>query len=201
MERGTCGGGRRFQHDLVEVMEILQHPAQLKEAVKQLYQKHVTGEVKACGLEEDVQAELDRQRHYLERTVETMKSKLQKDIQQHQQDTRRLMQVPSFPPPLPPPPISGPRGHLQLFPPYPLDLGGNSHNSIHLQAGLDPRLMPLASQTKVTPMSKSRHDSLAKRGLASSLAWAKAVAMSPCSPQSQGSSAYPNWSVPSARLQ
>lgn len=95
-ERGF-GGCRRFQHDLVEVMEVLQHPSQLKEAVKQLYQKHVTEEVKACGLEEDVQAELDRQRNYLERTVETMKSKLQKDIQQHQQDTRRIMQVPLFP--------------------------------------------------------------------------------------------------------
>eukprot|EP00884_Botryococcus_braunii_P010879 jgi/Botrbrau1/19793/Bobra.0124s0041.1 len=83
---------RRFEHDLSEVMEVVMQPAQLKEAVKQLYQKHVTGELKANGLDEDVQAEFDRQREYLERTVETMKRKLQKDIEQHKQDTRRILQ-------------------------------------------------------------------------------------------------------------
>jgi hypothetical protein len=51
---------RRFQHDLSEVMSMLQQPNQLKDAVKDLYLKHVTGEVKASGLEEDVQAEYDR---------------------------------------------------------------------------------------------------------------------------------------------
>jgi hypothetical protein len=47
----------------------LQDPKALKEAVKVLYQKHVTEAIKPAELDADILQEYGRQREYLEKTV------------------------------------------------------------------------------------------------------------------------------------
>eukprot|EP01012_Entosiphon_sulcatum_P014150 TRINITY_DN1923_c0_g1_i1.p1 TRINITY_DN1923_c0_g1~~TRINITY_DN1923_c0_g1_i1.p1 ORF type:complete len:1205 (+),score=349.53 TRINITY_DN1923_c0_g1_i1:90-3704(+) len=82
----------RIRNDLAELANIIQDPKALKEAVKKLYQKHVREKVSnAQEMEEDLQKEYNRQRDYLEKTVESLKRKLVKDADGHKQDTNRIM--------------------------------------------------------------------------------------------------------------
>ncbi|KAK9830297.1 hypothetical protein WJX72_010857 [[Myrmecia] bisecta] len=83
---------KRFQHDLQEAVVHLQEPAKLKEAMKTLFQKHVNGTVRSSNMEEDVQNEYNRQREYLEKTVDSLKKKLAKDTEQHRSENMRIMQ-------------------------------------------------------------------------------------------------------------
>lgn len=43
-------------------------------------------------VQEDIQREYNRQRDYLERTVEALKSKLNKDVERHRRDNMKIMQ-------------------------------------------------------------------------------------------------------------
>ena len=61
--------------------------------MKDLYQKHITAPVAPSQLEEAIQREYNRQRDYLEKTVKSLKSKLEKDMQLHRTDNLRIMQV------------------------------------------------------------------------------------------------------------
>jgi predicted RNase H-like nuclease (RuvC/YqgF family) len=70
----------------------LQEPKELKDKIKALYQKHINAPAAAAHLEEGVAAEYARQRDYLERTVRSLKSKLDKDTQLHRTDNLRIMQ-------------------------------------------------------------------------------------------------------------
>jgi len=82
----------RIRTDLSELANIIQDPKALKEAVKKLYQKHVKERVRdAQEMEEDLQKEYNRQRDYLEKTVESLKRKLVKDADSHKTDTNRIM--------------------------------------------------------------------------------------------------------------
>lgn len=80
----------------------------LKIGIKKLYHKHVTGEVKAdegaefCFLfceiqfwviisDPDRSNDFQRQRHYLEKSVESLKSKLEKDAALHKKENLRIM--------------------------------------------------------------------------------------------------------------
>eukprot|EP01006_Ploeotia_vitrea_P032137 TRINITY_DN64396_c0_g1_i1.p1 TRINITY_DN64396_c0_g1~~TRINITY_DN64396_c0_g1_i1.p1 ORF type:complete len:1185 (+),score=181.09 TRINITY_DN64396_c0_g1_i1:77-3631(+) len=82
----------RIRNDLAELSHIIQDPKALKESVKKLYQKHVKEKVASTQeMEEDLQKEYNRQRDYLEKTVESLKRKLVKDADSHKADTNRIM--------------------------------------------------------------------------------------------------------------
>ena len=83
---------RQFHHNLHETAQHVQDPKALKESVKKLYQKHCAEDIKQEGMEEDIQKEYNRQREYLEKSVESLKRKLHKDMESHRQDNMRIMQ-------------------------------------------------------------------------------------------------------------
>ena len=83
---------RRFHHDLHDTVQYIQDPKALKDSVKHLYEMHVTEQIEPVQLDEDIQNEYNRQREYLEKTVESLKSKLQKNTEIHRSDIMRIMQ-------------------------------------------------------------------------------------------------------------
>uniref|UniRef100_A0A061RT72 Wd repeat-containing protein 65-like n=2 Tax=Tetraselmis sp. GSL018 TaxID=582737 RepID=A0A061RT72_9CHLO len=83
---------KRFQHDLHETAQYIQDPKMLKDKVKELYAKHVMENTKSGDIEEDIQWEYNRQREYLEKTVDNLKRKLAKDMDLHRTDNMRVMQ-------------------------------------------------------------------------------------------------------------
>merc|ERR1712144_189953 len=83
---------KRFKIDLHECMQFIQEPKQLKEAVALLYSKYVQTGVKKLELDTDSQKEYNRTRDYLEKSVDSLKRKLQKDSEVHRIDNMRIMQ-------------------------------------------------------------------------------------------------------------
>mmetsp|Transcript_9007 Transcript_9007/g.25093 ORF Transcript_9007/g.25093 Transcript_9007/m.25093 type:complete len:1245 (-) Transcript_9007:111-3845(-) len=83
---------KRFKLDLSDCMETIQEPKQLKESVAGLYRKYVQSGVKKLDLDTDMQKEYNRQRDYLEKSVDSYKRKLEKDSQAHRIDNMRIMQ-------------------------------------------------------------------------------------------------------------
>merc|ERR1719203_2368567 len=83
---------KRFKLDLSDCMETIQEPKQLKESVANLYRKYVQSGAKKLDLDTDMQKEYNRQRDYLEKSVESLKRKLEKDSQAHRIDNMRIMQ-------------------------------------------------------------------------------------------------------------
>lgn len=83
---------QKFKLDLSECMENVNEPKQFKESVVQLYWKYVQTGVKKLDLDTDVQKEYNRQRDYLEKSVDSLKKKLEKDSQSHRIDNMRIMQ-------------------------------------------------------------------------------------------------------------
>merc|ERR1719243_53409 len=83
---------KRFKLDLSECMECIQEPKQLKEALVNIYWKYVQSGVKKLDLDTDMQKEYNRQRDYLEKSVDSLKRKLQKDSEVHRIDNMRIMQ-------------------------------------------------------------------------------------------------------------
>ncbi len=70
---------RRFKTELHEVYLGIDSPKELKEGIKRLYQRHVTSDLKtAVAGAEDVHKDYKRQRHYLERSVDSLNMKLTK---------------------------------------------------------------------------------------------------------------------------
>merc|ERR1712048_1053811 len=61
-------------------------------AVANLYRKYVQTGVKKLDLDTDMQKEYNRQRDYLEKSVDSLKRKLEKDSQAHRIDNMRIMQ-------------------------------------------------------------------------------------------------------------
>lgn len=70
----------------------MQDPKDLKEKVKVMYLKHITSPVETGPVEEGVHKEYHRQRDYLEKTVQSLKNKLDKDTQLHRTDNLRAVQ-------------------------------------------------------------------------------------------------------------
>merc|ERR1719324_1329999 len=64
----------------------------LKESVVALYWKYVQTGAKKLDLDTDMQKEYSRQRDYLEKSVDSLKRKLEKDSQAHRIDNTRIMQ-------------------------------------------------------------------------------------------------------------
>merc|ERR1719379_1425040 len=83
---------KKFKIDLHECMQFQHDPKQLKEAVANLYQKYMESGVKKMELDTDMQEEYNRQRDYLEKSVDSLKRKLEKDSQVHRIDNMRIMQ-------------------------------------------------------------------------------------------------------------
>merc|ERR1719454_86905 len=73
-------------------MQFTTEPKQLKEVVAVLYRKYVQGGTKKLDLDTDQQKEYNRQRDYLEKSVDSLKRKLEKDSQVHRIDNMRIMQ-------------------------------------------------------------------------------------------------------------
>jgi len=78
--------------ELHDCIQHIQDPKALKEAVKKMYQKHVTETVATRTIESDIAAEYTRQREYLEKSVESLKRKLNKNMELHRNDNMRMMQ-------------------------------------------------------------------------------------------------------------
>merc|ERR1719188_973078 len=83
---------KRFKLDLSDCIEHLNEPKQLKESMALLYRKYVQAGVKRLDLDTDMQKEYNRQRDYLEKSVDSLKRKLEKDSQGHRIDNMRIMQ-------------------------------------------------------------------------------------------------------------
>merc|ERR1711959_197259 len=83
---------KRFKNDLHECVQFIQEPKQLRDSVQALFKKYVPHGVKRQELDTDIQREYSRQREYLEKSVESLKRKLQKDSEVHRQDNMRILQ-------------------------------------------------------------------------------------------------------------
>merc|ERR1719492_338500 len=83
---------QKFKLDLSETAENLSEPKALKESVVALYWKYVQTGSKKLDLNTDMQKEYNRQRDYLEKSVDSLKRKLEKDSQAHRIDNMRIMQ-------------------------------------------------------------------------------------------------------------
>jgi len=83
---------KRFNTDLHECVSFIQDPRQLRDSVAALYKKYVPNGIKKQELDVDIQREYNRQRDYLEKSVESLKRKLLKDSEVHRQDNMRVLQ-------------------------------------------------------------------------------------------------------------
>merc|ERR1719375_971788 len=83
---------KRFKNDLHECVQFIQEPKQLRDSVAGLYKKYVPNGIRKQELDSDIQREYNRQREYLEKSVESLKRKLAKDSEVHRQDNMRIMQ-------------------------------------------------------------------------------------------------------------
>lgn len=83
---------KRFKLALSDCMDCINEPKALKDSVANLYRKYVQSTAKKMDLDTDQQKEYNRQREYLEKSVESLKSKLEKDSQAHRIDNMRRMQ-------------------------------------------------------------------------------------------------------------
>eukprot|EP00435_Cladocopium_sp_Y103_P050406 s503_g15.t1 len=96
---------KRFKLDLSDCLETISEPKALKESVMRFFcsektrgstpltaRKYVQGGAKRQDLDTDMQKEYNRQRDYLEKSVDSLKRKLEKDSQAHRIDNMRIMQ-------------------------------------------------------------------------------------------------------------
>merc|ERR1712151_1361657 len=83
---------KRFKNDLHECVQFIQEPKQLRDSVTGLYKKYVPNGIKKQELDSDIQREYNRQRDYLEKSVESLKRKLLKDSDVHRSDNTRILQ-------------------------------------------------------------------------------------------------------------
>merc|ERR1712167_386834 len=73
-------------------VQYASEPKHLKEAVAALFRKYVQSTVRTLDLDTDAQKEYNRQRNYLEKSVDSLKRKLAKDSEVHRIDNMRIMQ-------------------------------------------------------------------------------------------------------------
>ncbi|KAK7099818.1 cilia- and flagella-associated protein 57-like [Littorina saxatilis] len=84
---------RRFKTDLHNCVGYIQDPKMLKESIKALYQKHVQEDItETASVGADIQKEFSRQKEHLERSVASLRKKLEKDSEIHKADNVRIMQ-------------------------------------------------------------------------------------------------------------
>jgi len=83
---------KRFKLDLSDCVQVAGDPKGLKIAIANLYRKYLQSAPKTIDLDTDMQKEYNRQRDYLEKSVDSLKRKLEKDSQVHRIDNMRIMQ-------------------------------------------------------------------------------------------------------------
>jgi WD40 repeat protein len=83
---------KRFKTDLHECVEFIQEPKQLRDHLTNLYKKYVPKGVQKHELDSDIQREYNRQRDYLQKSVESLKRKLLKDSDVHRRDNTCALQ-------------------------------------------------------------------------------------------------------------
>jgi len=87
---------RRFRVDLHECFQYTSARQGhgdykgLKSSLTALYKKYVVNKLSSEGSDADVQKEYNRQRKYLEKSVDSLKRKLKKDLLMHRGDAMRL---------------------------------------------------------------------------------------------------------------
>jgi WD40 repeat protein len=81
-----------FRGDLQEAAQLIQQPLRLLAAVHELYRKYVTALQRSAEVDPEVAKEYQRQRQYLERTVEALRRKLERDSEANQHENLRVMQ-------------------------------------------------------------------------------------------------------------
>lgn len=84
---------KTFKLDMDETVVALNDPKKLKESVAKLYRKLMQGTAvtKETNVDVDKSKEYNRQRDYLEKSVDSLKRKLEKDSQVHRTDNMRIM--------------------------------------------------------------------------------------------------------------
>ena len=63
-----------------------------QEEANKLFALHIKGEVESREIDLDVAAEFDRQRTFLERSMSSLKKKLEHDMSQNKRENMRIMQ-------------------------------------------------------------------------------------------------------------
>eukprot|EP00912_Choanoflagellata_sp_UC4_P001630 UC4_evm3s1043 len=83
----------RFRSDMQDAAKAVQNPKMLAEKFKDVYFRHVRDfNSQDVAVDESIQHEYNRQREYLERSVSSLRKKLQKSHQMHQSDNVRVVQ-------------------------------------------------------------------------------------------------------------
>jgi WD40 repeat protein len=82
----------RIRSEIHDVVQNIQEPKKLKEDMKLLYQKHVNKTIEKQGLHFDILSEYERQKNYLDKTVESLKNKLVKATETSKTETNRVIQ-------------------------------------------------------------------------------------------------------------
>merc|ERR1712025_126814 len=82
----------RFQSDLHSTVQHVQNPTRLDFAMQELYHKYVKIDTSSKGMDENVQEEFDRQRQFLEVSVDVLKQKSAKELQAGSERNQRLME-------------------------------------------------------------------------------------------------------------
>ena len=84
---------QRFKEDVWDACYPLEKKSykEMKEGIVSLHKKYVLGELKTVDVDADNQKEYASQRTYLERTVDSLRRKLQKDCDMHKEENVRLM--------------------------------------------------------------------------------------------------------------
>ena len=80
-----CGPPESPITNIRPVIRHQQDAKALKDAVKKLYQRHCSDDLTPTEVDADIQKEYNRQREYLEKSVESLKRKLHKDMESHRQ--------------------------------------------------------------------------------------------------------------------
>jgi len=83
---------KRMNNDFHECVQYIQEPLLLKEKINNLYKKYVPNGVEKQELDIDIEKEYNRQKEYLEKSVQSLKHKLIRDSEVHKQDNVRVLQ-------------------------------------------------------------------------------------------------------------
>lgn len=81
-----------MNNDFHECVQHIQEPALLKEKITALYKKYVPNGVEKQELDIDIEKEYNRQKEYLDKSVQSLKHKLILDSDVHRQDNVRVLQ-------------------------------------------------------------------------------------------------------------
>lgn len=78
-------------HDVVQDYESARDIKTVTSGMKKLYRKHITKDMQAEA-DTDIHEEYQRQRYYLEKSVDTLKQKMSKDAKVHKKENIRIVQ-------------------------------------------------------------------------------------------------------------